>query len=282
MKNALPRNEILTRNPSRKVSDDADRLFVGSLEKAVQVLYAFGGNEPALTSTEIARITGLNISAVQRFTHTLHLLGLLEKDSRTKQFRLSVRLLDFAYLFLRSDALSNVAYPHLLTLSRTTGEFVNLSVLDRADVIYIMRLAGARGREQRDLVGGRMPSFCTSNGRIMLAYLPEETVADILETADRRPLTTDTLTDPTAIVDRIGEARAAGYCIVENESEAGVTSIAAPIFAHSGEAAAAISIAVMQSAWPKAKVLEELVPAIVETSRVITQAFTGTESLSRL
>lgn len=282
MKNALPRNEILTRNPARKVSDDADRLFVGSLEKAVQVLYAFGGNEPALTSTEIARMTGLNISAVQRFTHTLHRLGLLEKDLRTKQFRLSVRLLDFAYLFLRSDALSNVAYPHLLTLSRETGEFVNLSVLDRADVIYIMRLAGARGREHRDLVGGRMPSFCTSNGRIMLAYLPEETAVDILASADRRPLTADTLTDPTAIVDRIREARATGYCIVENESEAGVTSVAAPIFAQNGEAAAAISIAVMQSAWPKAKVLEDLVPAIVETSRVITQAFTGTESLSRL
>ena len=116
----------------------------------------------------------------------------------------------------------------------------------------------------------------------MLAYEPEETVLDILETADRHPLTADTLTSPADIIDRIREARAAGYCIVTNESEPGVTSIAAPVFAANGHAAAAVSIAVMRSAWPQEKVRECLLPLITETSRVITQAFTGTESLSRL
>lgn len=282
MKHPLVQSEILTRNPKPTLASEADRLFVGSLEKAVQVLYAFGGVEPALTTTEIARVTGLNISAVQRFTHTLTLLGLLEKNSRTKQFRLSARLLDFAYLYLRSDTLSIVAYPSLLTLSRETGEFINLSVLDRADVIYIMRLAGPHGRERRDLVGGRMPSFCTSNGRIMLAYQPEDEVAEILKTADLRPLTPFTLTDPMQIMEKIAEARQQGYCIVEEESETEVVSVASPVFDQTGRASAAVSFAISKAQWPIEKLRAELVPKLTEASQIITQAWTGKESPKRL
>lgn len=277
-----PKQEILTRNPQPVTDLRKDRLFVGSLGKAVQVLYAFGGQEAALTTTEIAGITKLNVSAVQRFTHTLTVLGLLEKDHRTKQFRLSVRLLDFAYLYLRSDALGIAAYPHLRSLSRATEEFVNLSVLDRADVIYVVRLAGIHGREQRDLVGGRMPSFLTSNGRIILAYLPVDEVRQILQSADRRPLTPASVTEPGKILRKIKAAREQGYCIVVDESELGVASIAAPVFDHTGRPRGAVSIAVDKKQWPVSRLREELAPPLMETARLITLAWSGTESPVRL
>ena len=131
----------MTRNPPRKAAAAGDRLFVGSLEKALKVLYAFGSQDPQLTITEIARATGLNMSAAQRFTHSLTAMKLIDKDARTKQYRLSPRMLDFAYFYLRSDLLTTVAHPHLQRLAVATGEYANLSILDRADVIYLARRA---------------------------------------------------------------------------------------------------------------------------------------------
>src|SRR5215469_8395482 len=95
------KDEILTRNPPR-AELHSNPLFVNSLEKGVRVLYAFGGNESRLRAAEIARAAGLDTSAAQRFIFSLQALGFLEKDERTKHYKLSARLLDFAYLYLRS------------------------------------------------------------------------------------------------------------------------------------------------------------------------------------
>ena len=171
-------NEILTRNAPDALPGSP--LFIGSLSKAMRVLYAFGGNKARLTATEIARESGLGASAAQRFIFSLTALGILAKDERTKQYRLSVRLLDFAYLFLRSYPLSTVTFTHLEQLSHLTGEHMSLSILDRADVVYIVRVPGREARAS-GLVGGRMPSFCSSNGRVMLAALPVEEARQIVE-----------------------------------------------------------------------------------------------------
>jgi DNA-binding IclR family transcriptional regulator len=265
----------MTRNPPRRTAAPGDRLFVGSLEKALKVLYAFGGEEPALTITEIARATGLNMSAAQRFTHSLTQMRLVDKNPRTKQYRLSPRVLDFAYFFLRSDLLTTVAHPHLLRLAMSTGEYANLSILDRADVIYLARLAGTQEREQPYLVGGRMPSFCTSNGRVMLAHLPIAEAREIVEQSDRRPLTPGSITDPARIMRRIAEARASGYSIVDEESEAGVISAAAAILDESGQPAGAINSPVPKRKWSLDRVESKLVPQLVRTADVISRSLSG-------
>jgi DNA-binding IclR family transcriptional regulator len=275
VKQRRSRPEIMTRNPPRRAAAAGDRLFVGSLEKALKVLYAFGGEEPSLTITEIARATGLNMSAAQRFTHSLLLMKLIDKDERTKQYRLSPRLLDFAYFYLRSDLLTTVAHPHLLRLAMATGEYANLSILDRADVIYLARLAGTQEREQAYLVGGRMPTFCTSNGRVMLAQLPEEEAREIVEQSDRRPLTPASITDSARIMRRIAEARAEGFAIVDEESEVGVISAAAAILDENGQPAGAVNSPVPKRKWTMEKVRSKLVPQLVRTADVISRSLTG-------
>lgn len=274
MKKRDPKPEILTRNPPRKVAA-GDRLFVGSLSKAVRVLYAFGGTRSRLTTAEIAKATGLNVSAAQRFAHSLLTLGWIEKDARTKEYRLSPRLLDLAYLFLRSDPLTNVAYPHLVKLAVATGEYINLSVLDRGDVIYLIRLAGTRQREQQNLVGGRMPSFCTSNGRAMLAFLPEEEAREIIEQSDRTPLVDAALTDVAKIMRKIREARKDGYAIVDGESEEGVISVAAPILDAAGHPLGAINAPVSTRTWTVQRVRDKIVPQLLDTAEIISRSLSG-------
>jgi len=271
-----PRDEILTRNPPRN-EHFSNPLFVSSLEKAVKVLYVFGGNESRLTATEIARASGLDTSAVQRFIFSLCALGFLEKDVRTKRYKLSARMLDFAYLYLRSDPLVAVAHPHLVQLSQTVKEDINLSILDDADVIYVARALARDERALPSLVGGRMPSFCTSNGRVLLAHLEPAKAAKIIELSDRRPLTPETVIDAVRILERIAEAREQGFCIVDGESEPGIVSVAVPIVDTEGKPMAAINAPLARGKRTKSNIRGELIPELRKTAEIICRSLNGVD-----
>ena len=62
-----------------------DTLLVQSVEKALRVLQAFDGGTRFLGLTEIAARCGVDKSAAQRFAHTLHLAGYLEKCPDTRR-----------------------------------------------------------------------------------------------------------------------------------------------------------------------------------------------------
>jgi DNA-binding IclR family transcriptional regulator len=275
MNKNIVKHEILTRNPPTPAPKSP--LFISSLAKALRVLYAFGGDQPRLTATEIARASGLDASSAQRFIFSLTALGLLEKDARTKQYRLSVQLLDFAYLFLRAHPLSAVAFSHLEQLAHGTGEHMNLSILDRGDVIYVVRVPGTERREQPGLVGGRMPSFCTSNGRVLLAALPVEEARAIVEQTDRRPLTGKTITAPAAIMNKIQEARTQGYAIVDEESEKGLLNLAVAVFGAGHRAIAAINCPLPKRKWTVNDAVKRLLPEMNRTAQSLGRALLGTD-----
>jgi len=265
------RDEILTRNPPR-TRLGSNPLFVNSLAKGVRVLYAFGGNESRLTAAEIARAAGLDTSAAQRFIFSLRALGFLEKDERSKRYKLSARLLDFAYLYLRSDPLVAVAHPHLVQLSQAIQEEINLSILDEADVIYVARVLSRETRALPSLVGGRMPSFCTSNGRVLLANLDPATAARIVESSDRRPLTRETIIEPALIMERVAEARAQGFSIVDGESEADIVSVAVPILDTDGRPLAAINTPLIRGSRTRVEVRRAILPRLKKSAEVIRRS----------
>ena len=110
----------------------ASALYVNSLEKGFRVLAAFSEDFPALGVTEIALRTGLDKSAAQRFSNTLHQLGFLEKDSATRRYRPARKLMEMAYTYLRHSALGAAAMPHLACGAR--AELGRSSGGDRAEI----------------------------------------------------------------------------------------------------------------------------------------------------
>ena len=109
-----------------------DALFVTSLEKGMRILNAFGEVQTEMGLTGLSRSTGLGMSATQRYANTLLKLGYLHKDPRTKQYSLTLRVLDLAHSYLWSSTLAQLAMPKLIELSNTLSASVNLAaVLDR-------------------------------------------------------------------------------------------------------------------------------------------------------
>jgi IclR family transcriptional regulator, pca regulon regulatory protein len=222
-----------------------------SLERGLAILSAFRSGRPLLGVSELGREIGLGRSTAHRYVATLAMLGYLQQDATTKKYRLGPRVLDLGFSAINSMELREVAAPHLRRLSDETGYTVNMAILDGLDIVYVERCRSTRaGQREIDLnlhVGSRLPAYCTSLGKVLLAFLPEgerQTATEGIEFTRRGPNTIVTRAAFTAELKRV---RAQGFAINNEELAYGLRSIAAPILDHGGHAAGAINLAVHSS-----------------------------------
>ncbi len=176
----------------------SDTLFVASLEKGFRVLRAFSKghrelNLRDLSLAEIARISGLDKSAAQRFTNTLVQLGYLDKDPQTRRYRPAVGLADFYFAYVLCNRLAESAMPRLIEASKIYNTTVNLCVRDGTEIIYTIRVPNEKATFPATIAGRRMPAYCTAGGVVMLAHSPAETVEDVLANSERKARTSKTV-----------------------------------------------------------------------------------------
>lgn len=249
----------LSKTEPRDKSDPRQSpLFVGSTEKAFQVLHAFDGPQSQMPLSEVARLADLDRSATQRLVHTLETLGYVRRVPNTRNFALTSKLLQFGYNFLKGNELVGKASPYLLDVSRTTGETINLHELDGTDIVYLARFPGQHIINVDIMVGSRLPAVLTASGTAILSRSPVEIVEKILLDTGLRPLTPQSVVDPARLRERIDAAAEHGYAIITNETVLGDISIAACITDDSGCAIAGISISVPTTRWSVERVEAEL------------------------
>ena len=169
----------------------------------------------------------------------------------------------------RSNPLIASAVPHLVDASEQCHETVNLAVPDGLDIVYAFRIPVRRTTLLATLVGRRRPIHCTSAGRAILSRLQDSEAAAILARCSRQKLTPRTVTEPRAILQRIGQARRDGYAVAIEEALIGEIGVAAPVVNEHGRPVAAIQSSVSTAQWTEARVRAELAPLIMQTARLI-------------
>lgn len=241
--------------------------FVQSLERGLSVIRAFGADRPSLTLSEVARQTGLSRAAARRFLHTLVDLGYMASDGRL--FHLRPRVLELGYAYLSSLGMTEVAQPHLETLSQAVGESASVAVLDEEDVVYVARFAQHRIMTTTIRVGTRFPAHVTSLGRAILAFAPAHEVDALLSTVDRTPLTPHTITDPDALRAELATVRGQGWAFVDQELEEGLRSLAVPLHDGGGSVVAAVNVSVPVRRGTIDEVVAQVLPALRRAAREI-------------
>ena len=229
--------------------------FVQSVERALAVIKTFSADHPELTLSEIARHTGMTRAAARRFVLTLTDLGYLGVVDR--KFHLRPTVLELGHTYLSVLSLPQVATPHLTLLSERLHETTSLAVLEGDDIVYVARIGPRRVIASGLTVGTRLPAYLTSHGRIQLAYLPDDQLDDYLARVRLEPRTAQTVTDPEQLRRRLRQARAQGWCLVDQELEEGVTSIAVPVRNGAGRVVASVNVGT-HSRRLRAPVLKEV------------------------
>jgi IclR family pca regulon transcriptional regulator len=234
-------------------------LFVGSTEKAFQVLHAFDGPQRHMTLADIARAAGLDRSATQRLVYTLETLGYLKRIEGTRNYGLTSKVLQFSHSYLKANSLIDKASPYLLDMSRNLGETCNLHELDGHEVVFVARFPGRHLIHIDFVIGSRLPAYFTASGIAILSALPDEVRQDLLKRTQLEPLTPYTITDPDQLLEQVRVAATRGYSIQINQSVMGDISVAAPIIDEHGRAVAAVNISVPTTRWTKERAEAELV-----------------------
>ena len=219
--------------------------YVRSLERGLAVLRAFGPGHTGLTLSDVARITGLTRAATRRFLLTLVELGYVTSDQR--RFSLSPRVLELGYGYLSGLGLTEVATPHLEELVAEVKESSSIAVLDGDDIVYVVRVPTKRIMTVSITLGTRFPAYCTSRGRILLAGLDPKDLEAYLGRVVLEPLTPKTITEVSRLAAIIEETRSRGYCLVDQELEDGLRSVAVPIVDARGATIAAANVSAHSS-----------------------------------
>lgn len=248
----------------------ASSLYVQSVEKAMMVLTAFDGSKRQLSLSEIAAITGFDLSATQRFTFTLAALGYLFKDPESRKYELSPKLLDFTYHYLTSNELVSRATPYLQQLGSETEEATNLTVLDDTDIVFVLRIVSRNVFNAHVITGSRLPAYCTAPGLAILATLGDGEVDDILSRTNLVAYTSATVHQPRKIKERIVQIRKQGYAHTEDEYFVSDISTAAAITNSHGRAVGAVNIAVARSRWQAERDEQRFADLVISTASAIS------------
>lgn len=261
------------------VLDQADQLdvsrqstlFVGSLEKGLQILRTFDRERREMGLFEVAELSGLDKSSAQRFTYTLHALGYLRKDPSTKKYSLSPKVLELGLSYLYANGILETAMPHLYEANRQCGESLNITELLGTEVVYIARVPGQHVISVDLFLGLRIPAYACAPGRAMLAFLDEAVVEAILDHSELRKFTPKTIVSRSALMQELREIRKQKYSLAAEQCYVGELSAAAPIFDSRGMPVAAINVSVPTSRWNAEQVVEKLVPLIIEKAAAISR-----------
>jgi IclR family pca regulon transcriptional regulator len=241
--------------------------FVSGFARGLRVIEAFGETHRRLSIAEAAKLAGLDRATVRRSLLTLAELGYADYDG--KFFTLTPKILRLGHAYLAATPLPVLIQPHLDLLSEKAGQSASASVLDDSEIVYIARASQRRVMSINLTPGSRLPAYCASMGRVLLAALPESEARAVLARSELRANTPYTKTDPDELVAEFRRVREAGFAIIDQELEIGLCSIAVPVENDRGQTLAAINIGAPAAHVPASEMEERYLPLLRETQAAL-------------
>jgi IclR family pca regulon transcriptional regulator len=199
-------------------------------------------------------------------------LGLVEQSEGSKTYELGPEIVSLGLKALKGMNLRHAALPVLQKLRDETQEMVNLSLLSGTEIIFIERLMSDYLVNANINVGDRLPVYCASMGKVILAFLSEDHASEIISQLEYKARTDRTLISPDSLKKELAEIRARGYAINDQELEKGLRAVAAPIIGYTGEAFGAINIAWTTARRPSRRTFTEFAQKVMEAAEKISQA----------
>lgn len=265
------------RKESEQLEQDTDAsgptYSVPPVVRAIAVLrYIAAGNRCRSMSTA-SKALGINRTTLIRIIATLSDEGMIEAIPDDGGYRLGTGLIALASEALSERGVVQVSRPFLVELVRKLNLSTHLGVLDGREIIYLVRETPNSHLASNVREGTRLPAHATTIGRILLAQLPREALADLYSGAELPAFTAKTRTTLAALEAQLAEDRARGIAWSMANFEPEIGSAAVPVFDHQGRAVAAINvtghISVFDAANPH---LPEIENALRAAARGVSEA----------
>lgn len=246
------------------------RYSVQVLIDAAGILGSFGPRNMPLGIAEISDTVGIGRSKVHRLVDTLRFLGFVEQDQASKKYRLGLRTFEIAAAAASRFDLGPGARQALQELVGTTGETVNVGVLQGSEILYVDNVRGFGPLRLEVEVGTRAPVNCVALGKAILAFETPDRIEQVLA-GPLAALTRNSITDPDRLRQELNRVRELGYAVDDEESFPGIRCTAVPIFHLSHSPIAAIAVSGPAARLSMSRLLDFVQP-LKETSERISVA----------
>lgn len=232
--------------------------IIQGLIRGLSVIECFDETHARMSITDVAERTGLERATARRCLLTLAHLGYATYDG--KFFQLTPRVLNLGHSYLATTPLPRLIQPFLDELSHATSESTSAAVLEGTDILYVARASTRRVMSINLAPGARLPAYCTSMGRTLLAALPTEEARAILDRSELVAYTPHTKADMASITIELGVVAAQGFAVIDQELEIGLCSIAVPLVNAHGKVVAAINIGAQTARAPTSRMIAHFLP----------------------
>jgi IclR family transcriptional regulator, pca regulon regulatory protein len=234
--------------------------YVQSLDRGLAVIRSFDAAHPLLTLSEVAARAVLSRAVARRLLLTLEHLGYVRREERC--FALTAQILELGFSYLASLSVAKLAQPVMQQVARQIDESCSLAVLEGYDIVYVQRVAVRKVMTISLGVGARLPAFCSSMGRMLLAGLDPPALERWLRGVRPTAWTRFTLTERASLRAAVQRARTLGYAYVEQELQEGLCSIAVPVRDARGETIAAMNCGMPYRVGARTHALKRVLPVL--------------------
>ena len=219
---------------------------VQSIDRAFAVLRSLASG-PAGVS-EIAEPIKLPKSTVSRLLSTLEELGAVEQVTPGGDYRIGWTMIELSAAARPGRSLISLARPHLVELSRATGEAAGISIPDATEMLYLDQMTPDSELQVRDWTGHRIPMHAVPSGQVMLAF--DDAIAERVMASPLDSFTPHTITSAAALRKRIAAVRSTGYAWAMREFAPEMNSVAAGIRTTDGRVLAVLHVYGPASRFP--------------------------------
>ena len=215
---------------------------VRALDRGLSILETLSQQAGGLTLAQVSRQTKLPPATAYRLLETLRTRGFIAYQPERGIYSVGIRAFQVGGSFLTDLPLHELARPPMQALCEEINENINLAIRDGNEVVYIAQLQGTHSLRMFTQVGARAPLHCTGVGKVLMAAMSDVQITDLLGPGPYQKFTEKTLVSRRSLIQAVRQVREQGYTVDDEERQAGVFCVTAPVRDHHGEIAAAVSI----------------------------------------
>jgi len=241
---------------------------ITALQRGLRLLNFFANAEKGLTASQVAKISGLPVSTVHRFLVNLESSSFLN-CSDVGVYHLGLGCFSLGQAALAQLDIRRLSLPHLQKLNQQTRETVHLTVRHGLAAVYVEKLDSSEPLRIYSRIGAAVPLYCSAVGKVLLAYMPPQELANIIPQLELKRMSANTIGSIQELQTHLQKVRRNGYACDLEENEPHIRCIAAPVWDHSGVVNASLSITGPSVRMSMTR-LRELAPLIQEAGAKIS------------
>ncbi len=249
-------------------------MVVKSVNKALEIIDILVKSDGGISLGELSKRAGQHKTTTHRLLQSLLKYGYADQDSETKKYKAGLKIFELSHQLIDKMELRVEARSELKKLNQKTNETVHLAVLDKGEVVYIDKIEPQRTIRMYSSIGKRAPAHCTGVGKALLAYLPEDELERVVEEKGLKGYTETTITSIPRFKDELQKIRDRGYAIDNAEHEEEVRCVACPIYDHTGQVIAAVSLTI-PSFRANREEIEKFAPIVMKYASKISKKIGG-------